>query len=44
MRLAIEGTQLQGRLRYREAEGKQREALAIHQKVLGEQHPDTASA
>src|SRR5262249_30978588 len=42
MGAAAEGSQLQGRLRYREAEAKLREALAICQKLLGEQHPLTA--
>src|SRR5262249_39956673 len=36
--------QLGQRLRYRQAEAKLREALAIWQKVLGEQHPETATS
>ena len=41
---AGEGSRLQQRLRYREAEAKQREVLAIYRKVLGEQHPETAAS
>src|SRR5262245_1414622 len=40
----FEGRQLQQKLRYREAEAKLREALAIRQKILGEQHPATAAS
>ena len=39
-----EGVLLHQRLRYREAEAKMREALAIKRKVLGEQHADTATS
>jgi tetratricopeptide (TPR) repeat protein len=42
MRVAVEGSQLKGRLLYREAEAKLRQALAIRQKALGEEHPETA--
>ncbi len=44
LKFAIECQQLQQRLRYREAEAKEREALAIRQKVLGELHPHTATS
>jgi tetratricopeptide (TPR) repeat protein len=44
LKLVMEGTQLQQRLRYQEAEAKLRKALALCQKVLGEQHAETAFA
>src|SRR5207244_3465687 len=44
LRVDFEGHQLQQNLRYREAEVKRREALAIRQKVLGEEHPHTANS
>jgi tetratricopeptide (TPR) repeat protein len=44
LRLLDEGQQLQERLRYREAEARLREALAISRKVLGEEHRDTAQS
>ncbi len=43
-KVAFEGGQLQENFRYREAEAKLRQALAIRQKVLGEQHPSTADS
>src|SRR5205085_110053 len=42
LEVVFKGRQLVQDLRYREAEVKWREALAIFQKVLGEQHPNTA--
>jgi tetratricopeptide (TPR) repeat protein len=42
--LASEGTRLYRRARFPEAESKLREALAIRRKVLGEQHPSTATS
>jgi CHAT domain-containing protein len=42
--LVREGHQLYQRSRHREAEAKSREGAATLQKVLGEQHPDTASS
>ena len=43
-RATVEGSQLQQRLRYREAEAKLREASILYRKVLGEQHPHAASS
>ncbi len=43
-RLGHEGTRLYGQGRFREAEQKMREALAIMNKVLGEEHPVTITA
>jgi CHAT domain-containing protein/tetratricopeptide (TPR) repeat protein len=44
IRVTLEGFQLEQMRRYSPAEQKLREALAIWQKVLGEQHPVTATS
>jgi tetratricopeptide (TPR) repeat protein len=38
------GQQLSGQGRYREAEERHRQALDLYRKVLGEEHPETASS
>src|SRR5262249_19053629 len=42
--IEAEGLLLRQRVRYREAEAKFRQVLTIYRKVLGEQHPDTATS
>ena len=44
LRRTAEGRHSQQRLRFREADAKLREALALYRKVLGEQAPETAEA
>jgi tetratricopeptide (TPR) repeat protein len=43
-RAHAEGSALSGQHKYRAAEERHRQALAIRRKVLGEEHPDTATS